>query len=103
MQTGESDTDDIVFHFNPRWDDGPSIVLNTRQDGIWGNEIALPTVPFQIGRPFHLIIFCQDDGYALTLDDQLLAVYPHRKNAASVKYVTFMGHLNVLRYTFKSP
>lgn len=100
LQTGESDTDDIAFHFNPRWDDGPSIVLNTRQSGSWGKEMVIPTFPFQIGCPFHLIIFCQDDGYALTLDDRLLVVYSHRVKCCFGEMRYFHGPLRYPKIYF---
>lgn len=58
LQTGENNTADSFFHFNTWWDvDDFSIVLNTKQDGIWGKEMAFLTFPFQNGRLFYLAIF----------------------------------------------
>ena len=53
FQTGRSD-DDIAFHFNPRFEEGGSVVCNTKKKGLWGLEEKKTHLPFQRGSPFEL-------------------------------------------------
>ena len=54
FQTGISDTNNIAFHFNPRFDGGGYVVCNTRQLGNWGSEAKKMQMPFQKGSEFEI-------------------------------------------------
>ncbi|XP_069459029.1 galectin-9-like isoform X1 [Ovis canadensis] len=54
FQTGISDTNNIAFHFNPRFDGGRYVVCNTRQQGNWGLEEKKMQMPFQKGSEFEI-------------------------------------------------
>lgn len=64
---GFSDTDDIAFHFNPRFD-SRQIVKNHRQNGQWGQEENQPFpsyMPLIQGSPIDLQISCERDRYTV--------------------------------------
>ena len=62
---GYSDTDDIAFHFNPRFE-SRTIVKNHRRNGQWGSEENQPFPPYMPlvpGSPIDLQITCAMDKY----------------------------------------
>ena len=66
---GHSDSSDIAFHFNPRFD-VRTIVKNHRQQGQWGNEENQPFpshMPLMPGSPIDLQITCDPYKYLVRL------------------------------------
>lgn len=64
---GYSDTDDVAFHFNPRFD-SRTIVKNHRENGEWGVEENQPFpqyMPLIPGSPIDLQITCNADRYTV--------------------------------------
>lgn len=64
---GYSDTDDIAFHFNPRFDSN-KIVKNHRHNGQWGQEENQPFpsyMPLIQGSPMDLQIACEANRYTV--------------------------------------
>ena len=51
---GINDTNNIAFHFNPRFEEGGYVVCNTRQLGNWGPEERKIQMPFQKGNLFEI-------------------------------------------------
>lgn len=65
---GYSDTDDIAFHFNPRFDTR-TIVKNHRSRGVWGqeeNQPFPPYVPLVPGAAVDLQVACLADRYTVS-------------------------------------
>lgn len=68
---GYNDTDDIAFHFNPRFDQR-QIVKNHRRNGQWGSEENQPFpayMPLVPGQQIELQILCQQDRYTVKHTD----------------------------------
>jgi hypothetical protein len=66
---GYNDTDDIAFHFNPRFD-VRTIVKNHRHNGGWGqeeNQPFPPYMPLMPGAPIDLQIQCHRDRYTVRI------------------------------------
>ena len=62
---GYQDTDDVAFHFNPRFDQR-TIVKNHRRNGQWGqeeNQPFPPHMPLYPGAAIDLQITCSMDRY----------------------------------------
>ncbi|KAG8197114.1 hypothetical protein JTE90_004374 [Oedothorax gibbosus] len=99
LQCGEADAD-IALHFNPRWDDsdqGSVLVLNSRDDGAWGDEVREPNV-VPSGSDFDMYILCQDDGFCIMLDgDVAVASFPHRIDCTRITHVSVNGCLEINR------
>ena len=70
----KDDKGNILFHFNPRPNEG-QIVMNTLVDS-WGKEerISLPGG----GGPLIVVVEVTKEGYSVTKDDSVLHLYHHR-------------------------
>uniref|UniRef100_A0A4W6CQ72 Galectin n=1 Tax=Lates calcarifer TaxID=8187 RepID=A0A4W6CQ72_LATCA len=60
---GESESSDIALHFNPRFDGWDKVVFNTCQDGSWGSEDKIRSMPFCKGQAFEMVIMVTSQGY----------------------------------------
>ncbi|NXY21213.1 LEG4 protein, partial [Atrichornis clamosus] len=65
---------DIVFHMNPRMDEGGALVRNSFLGGGWGEEErSLDSCnPFQCGRYFDLSIRCGNHRFKVFVDGRPL-------------------------------
>ncbi|XP_021562869.1 galectin-7-like, partial [Carlito syrichta] len=53
---------DAALHFNPRLGTN-EVVLNSREQGAWGQEERGAGCPFQSGKPFEVLLIVTEDGY----------------------------------------
>lgn len=88
LQCGSGQSDDVVFHFNPRMDDG-YVVRNTRSDEQWAEEETAGGIPFACGEPFHLMIGTGSDAYRTWVNGQEFINFGHRMDMrnACILYV----------------
>lgn len=99
LQCGESDDSEIALHFNPRWDSdgGPVLVLNSLDDGAWGEEIRDANY-MGSGSEIQLYILCTDEGYCVMADgSDAVTCFPHRMDCGRVTHVAVDGCINVSR------
>lgn len=79
---GHRDYFDVLFHFNPRhYQKGGQLVVNDKQEGIWGSalEVPLSTLPLMFGdHACSLILQINGDGIDIFLDGQHCARLEHR-------------------------
>lgn len=79
---GHRDYYDILFHFNPRArQKGGQLVINDKQEGIWGSalEVPLSTLPLMFGdHACTLVIQINGDGFDIFLDGEHCARLEHR-------------------------
>ena len=72
----------VLFHFNPRQHErGGQLVVNDKQEGIWGQAISLPLsqIPLIFGQTsVTLIIQINGDGFDIFLEDKHCARLEHR-------------------------
>jgi hypothetical protein len=84
---GHDEFNSVLFHFNPRsMERGGQLVINDKQEGTWGQAIALPLsqVPLIFGQPsVTLIIQINGDGFDIFIEDQHCARLEHRKELPS--------------------
>lgn len=99
LQCGEGDDSEIALHFNPRWDsdEGPVFVLNSLDDGAWGEEIREPNFILP-GMEIQIYMLCKDDGFCVMLDgSNAVACFPHRLDTGRVTHVAVDGCIKVSR------
>lgn len=81
------DFNSVLFHFNPRQHErGGQLVVNDKQEGIWGQAIAIPLsqVPLMFGQTAcTLMIQINGDGFDIFLEDQHCARLEHRSELPS--------------------
>ncbi|GFT03869.1 galectin-7 [Nephila pilipes] len=95
LQCGEGDSD-IALHFNPRFDSS-ELVLNSRNEGNWDEEIREPN-PIAPGSDVEIYILCQDSGYVIIIDgDVVIGTFPHRIDSGRVSHVNVDGSITVHR------
>jgi hypothetical protein len=79
----------ILFHFNPRHHErGGQVVINDKQEGIWGQAIAIPLsqLPLIFGQTAcTLIIQIHGDGFDIFVQGKHCARLEHRKELPSQK------------------
>lgn len=68
---------DIVFHFNPRFNER-TIVRNSNLGGCWGPEEREGGFPFVQGQRFELKILVEEDMFKVAVDGTHLLEYEHR-------------------------
>lgn len=61
FQTGQSDTDDIAFHFSPCI--GQNVFLNSFRSGSWEKEETASDKPFTKGATFNMLVIINSEGY----------------------------------------
>ena len=71
-------SNDIAFHFNPRFNQGV-VVRNTHRNGKWDpNYESDGGFPFTAGEEFSLIFVCQNYGYEVAVNGDHFTTYLHR-------------------------
>lgn len=65
---GQQKGADIALHFNPRFDSGDKIVLNSFQQGKWAKEEHKHNMPFHKGEPFELLFTITPEAYQVGWD-----------------------------------
>jgi len=80
---------DVLFHFNPRQHQkGGQLVINDKQDGIWGQGINVPLsiLPLIFGQTAcTLILQINVEGFDVFLDGKHCSRLEHRKQLPSTK------------------
>lgn len=80
---------DVLFHFNPRQrQKGGQLVINDKQDGIWGQGINVPLsiLPLVFGQTAStLILQINGEGFDVFLDGKHCARLEHRKQLSNNK------------------
>lgn len=81
------DFNSVLFHFNPRhFEKGGQMVVNDKQETIWGQAISLPLsqVPVMFGQTsITLQIQINGDGFDIFIEDKHCARLEHRKELPS--------------------
>ncbi|KAG8561028.1 hypothetical protein GDO81_015222, partial [Engystomops pustulosus] len=92
------DGQDIAFHFNPRFDERPNVVVrNSMSRGNWGSEERKsPKFPFVQNQPFKLQILFEPDCYKVAVNNENLFQYNHRlKNFSKINVIRIGGDLTL--------
>ncbi|XDB60746.1 hypothetical protein ABFV05_014362 [Capra hircus] len=103
FQTGISDTNNIAFHFNPRFDGGGYVVCNTRQLGNWGSEAKKMQMPFQKGSEFEICFDVDRSSFKVTVNGSIFLDYVHRVPFDKVNAISICGCVHVSYISFQDP
>ncbi|XP_018417752.1 PREDICTED: galectin-3 [Nanorana parkeri] len=90
--------DDIVFHFNPRFDENPNVMVrNSMLNGRWGTEErGASKFPFKQGQPFMLQIFIEQEQYRLAVNNESLCQFKHRnRDLQHINVVNISGDITL--------
>ena len=101
LQTGPSEHDDIVFHFNGRMDQ-KTIVRNTRRGGVWESEERDLPHGFGLrhGDDIEIMIKACFDHFAMTVDGAPLTKYSYRMPVTSAVSLRVEGDIHIRHVKF---
>ncbi|XP_017358495.1 galectin-10-like isoform X1 [Cebus imitator] len=83
FHTAMDDVSDIAFHFQVYF--GRYVVMNSRENGAWKQEVKCNNMPFEDGKDFELCISVVDNGYQVKVHGQCYYTFDHRLPQGSVK------------------
>ncbi|EMP27836.1 Galectin-4 [Chelonia mydas] len=86
---------DIALHFNPRFDSGDKIVLNSFQQGKWAKEEHKHNMPFHKGEPFELLFTITPEAYQIMVNRTPCYDFRHRIPPEHVQVVDVDGDLEL--------
>ncbi|XP_054567113.1 galectin-10-like [Eptesicus fuscus] len=85
FHTGNEVDSDIAFYFRVYF--GNNVVMNSRQDGKWGEQVKSSVMPFEDGKPFELCILMLTKEYQVAVNGLQCYTFPHRLDPKSVKMI----------------
>ncbi|XP_005003642.1 galectin-9 isoform X2 [Cavia porcellus] len=100
FQIGFND-DDIVFHFNPRFENGGYVVCNTKQRGKWGPEERKIEMPFQKGKAFELCFLVQRSEFKVMVNKSVFVQYVHRMPFHLADTISVIGPVQLFNISFQ--
>lgn len=77
---GQYESSDIALHFNPRFDGRDRVVFNTCQNGAWGSEDKVRSMPFRKGKGFEMVIMVTSQGYKVRETRTPTLTHPNPRN-----------------------
>ncbi|XP_053561399.1 galectin-9 [Bombina bombina] len=95
FQCGPSSSDDIAFHFNPRFADGGIVVCNTKERQSWGQEQNKREMPFHRGQPFEIRILVKSHAYMVSVNRNHFLEYHHKIPLHRVNTVVVDGCISL--------
>ncbi|XP_053533823.1 uncharacterized protein LOC108264058 isoform X2 [Ictalurus punctatus] len=98
FQTGQSDSDDIAFHFNPRI--GKHVYLNSFRNASWEKEETAPDKLFTKGAAFNMFVVISSEGYEVYVNGVQLCIFKHRIPLESISTLAIFGDISVAIYGF---
>ncbi|NP_001009251.1 galectin-14 [Ovis aries] len=101
FQMGISDTNNVAFHFNPRFEGSGYVVCNTMQLGNWGPEEKKMQMPFQKGSLFEICFKVDSSSFKVTVNGSIFLDYAHRLPFEQVNAISIGGCVHVSYISFQ--
>ncbi|CAM4585312.1 unnamed protein product [Leuciscus chuanchicus] len=98
FKTGQSDTDDTAFHFNPRMDQ--NVVMNSFRNGKWESEESVSDNPFKKGEAFEMFTVIKSEGYQIYVNGKEQYTFKHRIPLEKVSALNINGDVSVNLFGF---
>ncbi|KAM6429674.1 16 kDa beta-galactoside-binding lectin [Rhynochetos jubatus] len=96
------DSSNLMLHFNPRFDchgDVNTIVCNSKEDGMWGEEDRKADFPFQPGDKIEICIFFNETEATVKLPEVEFQ-FPNRLGMEKIEYLAVEGDFKVKAIKF---
>ncbi|XP_030070770.1 galectin-3-like isoform X1 [Microcaecilia unicolor] len=93
------DDETILFHLIVRFRNGKGLILNSRNNNVWGNEeIKSDISPFSPGKEFKIGIESLEDSFKVSVDDKHLLTFNARiKPLKDINYINIWGDFEMFR------
>ncbi|XP_078215792.1 galectin-10 isoform X1 [Callithrix jacchus] len=83
FHTTMDELSDIAFHFKVYF--GHYVIMNSRENRVWKQEVKLNNMPFEDGKAFELCISAVNNGYQVMVNGQFYYTFENRLPQESVK------------------
>ncbi|XP_074011031.1 16 kDa beta-galactoside-binding lectin isoform X1 [Numenius arquata] len=96
------DSSTLMLHFNPRFDchgDVNTIVCNSKEDGMWGEEDRKADFPFQHGDKIEICISFNETEATVKLPEAEFQ-FPNRLGMEKIEYLAVEGDFKVKAIKF---
>ncbi|XP_063242842.1 tectonin beta-propeller repeat-containing protein isoform X3 [Bacillus rossius redtenbacheri] len=97
----DQDARDVALHLNPRFEESV-VVRNSLVAGQWGDEEREGDAPLRRGCEFTLTLLCEEEGFKITVDDQLFTYFRHRQKPHFVTHVNILGDVLLKKIVYQS-
>ncbi|XP_040293760.1 galectin-9-like [Bufo bufo] len=87
---GSDKSDDITFHFNPRFDEG-KLICNTKRNNAYDTNEERSPLPLKKEDAFEFRFLVEEHAYQVSLNGDHLFDYCHRLSPDTVKTLVIMG------------
>lgn len=91
---------DIALHFNPRFDEH-YVVLNTKRNRSWDDEVRVGSVPIRKGSNFEVMITVEPSCFRVTVNGSHFANFNHRMPFQDVGLIWITGKCDVFKIEFR--
>uniref|UniRef100_A0A9J8A4V4 Galectin 4 n=1 Tax=Cyprinus carpio carpio TaxID=630221 RepID=A0A9J8A4V4_CYPCA len=98
FKTGQSDSDDTAFHFNPRLHQ--KVVMNSFRNRKWEAKESVSDNPFKKGETFEMFTVIKSEGYQVYVNGKELYTFKHRITLEKVSTLNISGHVVVSLFGF---
>uniref|UniRef100_H0YTY7 Galectin n=1 Tax=Taeniopygia guttata TaxID=59729 RepID=H0YTY7_TAEGU len=91
------DSNTLMLHFNPRFDchgDVNTVVCNSKEDGVWGEEDRKAEFPFQHGDKIEICISFDETEATVKLPEAEFK-FPNRLGMEKIEYLAVEGDFKV--------
>uniref|UniRef100_A0A9J8BHK4 Galectin 4 n=1 Tax=Cyprinus carpio carpio TaxID=630221 RepID=A0A9J8BHK4_CYPCA len=101
FKTGQSDSDDTAFHFNPRLHQ--KVVMNSFRNRKWEAKESVSDNPFKKGETFEMFTVIKSEGYQVYVNGKELYTFKHRITLEKVSTLNISGHVVVSLFEILQP
>ncbi|NP_001029940.1 galectin-4 isoform X1 [Bos indicus x Bos taurus] len=100
FEVGQGQGADVAFHFNPRFDGWDKVVLNSKQNGSWGQEERKMSMPFRKGAAFELVFMVMTEHFKVVVNGTPFHEFKHRIPLQMVTHLHVDGDLMLQSINF---
>ncbi|OCT90449.1 galectin-9 [Xenopus laevis] len=94
---------DIAFQLNPRFDDGKTIVCNTKLSNKWGSAEKMNPMPFSKDEAFEITIAVLEHVFQVSVNGEHILEYRHRVSYQAIKSLYVNGNITLTNVNFSEP
>ncbi|XP_042573224.1 galectin-9-like isoform X2 [Cyprinus carpio] len=96
---------DVALHFNPRYNSGGYVIINSRMNGVWGEEKNKSQTSFPRGQLFALQILVTLSSYQISTNRESFSEFKHRIPFSYAEQICIDGkvELSLVAFQYLAP
>uniref|UniRef100_A0A8C1MK75 Galectin n=1 Tax=Cyprinus carpio TaxID=7962 RepID=A0A8C1MK75_CYPCA len=92
---------DVALHFNPRYNSGGYVIINSRMNGVWGEEKNKSQTSFPRGQLFALQILVTLSSYQISTNRESFSEFKHRIPFSYAEQICIDGKVELSLVAFQ--